>query len=162
MQFQSLDGEDPLKESMATLSGILTWRIPMDRGAWRAMVHGVTKSPTQLKRFSMHAPPISNFLLVPLPFLSSLLQGSPFPASFSSSSHAQRSHLFPSHENHTHRHLFHSLPSSLHHTPDTFSLALGCHPSLPPASLCTEPWACCRPPPPLPPSSHLSPDALLH
>ena len=24
-----------------------------------------------------------------------------------------------------------SLPSSLHHTPDTFSLALGCHPSLP-------------------------------
>ena len=110
MQFQSLDGEDPLKESMATLSGILTWRIPMDRGAWRAMVHGVTKSPTQLKRFSMHAPPISNFLLVPLPFLSSLLQGSPFPASFSSSSHAQRSHLFPSHENHTHRHLFHSCP----------------------------------------------------
>ena len=26
---------------------------PMDRGAWRAMVHGVTKSQTQLKRLSM-------------------------------------------------------------------------------------------------------------
>ena len=26
---------------------------PMDRGAWRAMVHRVTKSWTQLKRFSM-------------------------------------------------------------------------------------------------------------
>ena len=25
---------------------------PMDRGAWRAMVHGVTKSQTQLKRLS--------------------------------------------------------------------------------------------------------------
>ena len=26
----------------------------MDRGAWRATVHGVTKSWTQLKQFSMH------------------------------------------------------------------------------------------------------------
>ena len=29
-------------------SSILAWRIPMDRGAWRATVHGVTKSRTQL------------------------------------------------------------------------------------------------------------------
>ena len=28
---------------------------PMDRGAWQATVHGVTKSHTGLKRFSMHA-----------------------------------------------------------------------------------------------------------
>ena len=27
---------------------------PMDRGAWQAMVHGVTKSQTQLKRLSMY------------------------------------------------------------------------------------------------------------
>ena len=26
--------EDPLEEGMATLSSILAWRIPMDRGAW--------------------------------------------------------------------------------------------------------------------------------
>ena len=25
---------------------ILAWRIPMDRGAWKATVHGVTKSQT--------------------------------------------------------------------------------------------------------------------
>ena len=28
---------------------------PMDRGTWRATVHGVAKSWTQLKRLSMHA-----------------------------------------------------------------------------------------------------------
>ena len=27
---------------------------PMDRGAWRATVHGVPKSQTQLKRHSVH------------------------------------------------------------------------------------------------------------
>ena len=27
---------------------------PMDRGAWRAMVHGVAKSQTRLKRLSTH------------------------------------------------------------------------------------------------------------
>ena len=30
--------------------------IPTDRGAWRATVHGVTKSQTQLNRLSMHKP----------------------------------------------------------------------------------------------------------
>ena len=33
---QSLGWEDSLKEGMATHSSILAWRIPMDRGAWRA------------------------------------------------------------------------------------------------------------------------------
>ena len=41
---QSLGWEDPLVEGMATHSSILAWRIPMDRGAWQATVHGVAKS----------------------------------------------------------------------------------------------------------------------
>ena len=45
---RSLGWEDALEESMATHSSILSWRIPMDRGAWWATVHGVTKSQTQL------------------------------------------------------------------------------------------------------------------
>ena len=40
---------------MATHSSILAWRIPMDREAWRAVVHGVAKSRTRLKRLSPHA-----------------------------------------------------------------------------------------------------------
>ena len=39
-----LGWEDPLEEGMAAHSSILAWRIPMDRGAWRATVHGVAKS----------------------------------------------------------------------------------------------------------------------
>ena len=45
---RSLGWEDPLEGGMATHSSIFAWRIPMDRGAWRAMVHGVTKNRTQL------------------------------------------------------------------------------------------------------------------
>jgi len=33
-----------MKEGMATHSSILVWRIPVDRGAWRATVHRVAKS----------------------------------------------------------------------------------------------------------------------
>ena len=40
---QSLSQEDPLEEGMATHSSILAWKIPVDRGAWWATVHGVTK-----------------------------------------------------------------------------------------------------------------------
>jgi len=43
---QSLGWEDPLEKGMATHSSILAWRIPMDRGAWRATDHGVAKSQT--------------------------------------------------------------------------------------------------------------------
>ena len=35
-------GRSP-EEEMATHSSILAWRIPMDRGAWWATVHGVTE-----------------------------------------------------------------------------------------------------------------------
>ena len=48
IRVQSLGWEDPLEEGMATHSSILAWRIPMDRGAWRATVHGIAKSWTQL------------------------------------------------------------------------------------------------------------------
>ena len=40
--------EDSLEEGKATHSSILAWRIPMDRGAWRATGYGVAKSQTQL------------------------------------------------------------------------------------------------------------------
>ena len=49
-QVQSLGQEDPLEEGMATHSCLGN---PMNRGAWRATVHGVTKSQTWLKRLSM-------------------------------------------------------------------------------------------------------------
>ena len=42
----SLGWEDPLEEGMATHSSILAWRILMDRGAWQATVHGVSKNQT--------------------------------------------------------------------------------------------------------------------
>ena len=40
----SLGWENPLEEGMATHFSILAWRIPVDRGAWWATVHGVTES----------------------------------------------------------------------------------------------------------------------
>ena len=43
-----LGWEDPLEEDVATHSRILAWRIPMDRGAWRAIVCGVTKCRIRL------------------------------------------------------------------------------------------------------------------
>ena len=45
-QVPSLGREDPLEEGMAIHSSIPAWRIPMDRGAWSATVHGVTESDT--------------------------------------------------------------------------------------------------------------------
>ena len=45
---RSLGWEDALEEGMATHSSILAWRIPMDRGVWWAIVHGLPKSWTLL------------------------------------------------------------------------------------------------------------------
>ena len=42
----SLGWDDPLEEGMASHSSILAWRIPMDRGAWQATVHGVAELDT--------------------------------------------------------------------------------------------------------------------
>ena len=44
MQVRSLGGEDPLEKEMTTHSSTVAWKSPMDRGAWRATVHGVTGS----------------------------------------------------------------------------------------------------------------------
>ena len=39
-----LGQEDPLEKKRAAHSSILAWRIPMVRGAWPAIVHGVAQS----------------------------------------------------------------------------------------------------------------------
>ena len=45
----SLGWEDPLEESMATHFSILAWRIPMDREAWQATAHAVTKEADMIE-----------------------------------------------------------------------------------------------------------------
>ena len=40
-QVRFLGREDPLEKEMANHSSILAWRIPMDKGAWGAIVHVV-------------------------------------------------------------------------------------------------------------------------
>ena len=45
---------------MATHSSILAWRNPMDRGAWRATVHGVAKSRARLVTGNTTASPYSS------------------------------------------------------------------------------------------------------
>ena len=57
----SLGWEDALEEGKATHSSILAWRIPMDRGAWRATVHGVAESDTTEQLNTTH------ILLIALP-----------------------------------------------------------------------------------------------
>ena len=51
---QTLGGDDPLEEGMATHSSFLAWEIPMVRGAWRATVHGVAESQTHLSDEAQH------------------------------------------------------------------------------------------------------------
>ena len=53
---QFLGQEDPLKKEMATHSSIVAWRIPMDRGAWWATVHGIAESWTRLSDFIFSFP----------------------------------------------------------------------------------------------------------
>ena len=50
----SLGWEDPLEEVMATHSSILAWRIPLDREAWRATVHGSSKESDTAEEISTH------------------------------------------------------------------------------------------------------------
>ena len=67
---QSLDWEDSLEEGMATHSSILAWRIPLDRGAWQATVHGVTESDMTKHKHKHIA--ISNYLIYLFAYLPSL------------------------------------------------------------------------------------------
>ena len=48
MRVQSLGQKDPLEEGWQPTPVILPGN-PMNRGAWRAAVHGVTKSRTRLR-----------------------------------------------------------------------------------------------------------------
>ena len=41
--FHSWVSEDPLEEEMATQCSILAWKNPMDKRAWQATVHGLSK-----------------------------------------------------------------------------------------------------------------------
>ena len=47
-QVQSPGWGDPLQKEIVTYSSILAWKNLMDRGAWWAVAHGVTKSRTWL------------------------------------------------------------------------------------------------------------------
>ena len=51
---QFLSWEDPLEKDMANHPSTLAWRIPTDRGAWRATGHSIAKSQTRLKQLSTH------------------------------------------------------------------------------------------------------------
>ena len=48
VQYLGGEGIQSLEKGMATHSSIFAWRISMDRAAWQAIVHGVTKSRTRL------------------------------------------------------------------------------------------------------------------
>ena len=66
---QSLGWEDTLEQGMATHSSILAWRIPMDRGAWRATIfagsqrieHRTEKQSTRLNRLIRNSPPKTHY-----------------------------------------------------------------------------------------------------
>ena len=64
MWVQFLGWEDPMEEGMVTHSSILAWKNSMDRGAWKATVHGVTKSRTWLKWFSTAQQHLLLFIVV--------------------------------------------------------------------------------------------------
>ena len=55
MGVQFLGGEDPLEGGNGNRLHYSCLENPMDRGAWWATVHRVTKSWTQVKQLSMHA-----------------------------------------------------------------------------------------------------------
>ena len=54
MRVPALGPEDSLEDGMATHSSILAWRIPVDRGAWRATVRGIAKSQTRPEQLKTH------------------------------------------------------------------------------------------------------------
>ena len=58
----SLGWENPMEEGTATHSSILAWRITMDRGAWRAAVHGGHEELETMECPSMHTQPQTQIL----------------------------------------------------------------------------------------------------
>ena len=54
IQVWSLGLEDTLEKEMASHSIILGLESPMDREAWQATIHVITKSQTRLKQLSTH------------------------------------------------------------------------------------------------------------
>ena len=61
-QVRSFGREDPLEDSMAIHSSILAWRIPTGEGAWWAVVHGDTKSWTQVRDSALQIPLVTVFV----------------------------------------------------------------------------------------------------
>ena len=58
-QVQSLGGEDPLEKENGKPTLVTNFHArgnSIDRGAWQATVHRVTKSQTRLKQLSMQTP----------------------------------------------------------------------------------------------------------
>ena len=55
MLVQFLSGEDPPGGGHGNRLQYSCLENPMERGAWQATVHNVTKSQTRLKRLSPHA-----------------------------------------------------------------------------------------------------------
>ena len=51
---RSLGWEDSLEEGMTTLSSILAWKIPMDRGAWQGYSSWGHKELDMTERLSVH------------------------------------------------------------------------------------------------------------
>ena len=54
---QFLGWEDPLEVGMAAHPRIPAWKIPMDRGAWWATVHGGHKELDLTKHSTAHESP---------------------------------------------------------------------------------------------------------
>ena len=52
-QVRSLGWEDPLEKEMATHSSTLAWKIPWTEELGRPTVHGVAKSRTRLRNFTL-------------------------------------------------------------------------------------------------------------
>ena len=54
LKFDPRVGKVPWRRPWVTHCCMLAWRVPMDRGAWWATVHGVAKSPTRLDHSAQH------------------------------------------------------------------------------------------------------------
>ena len=61
---QSLGWEDPLEEEMVTHSNILAWKTPWTEEPEGLIVHGVTKSWTQLNACTHTHTPLLCFLVL--------------------------------------------------------------------------------------------------